>query len=223
MQEGAFEPIGSNTPIKVDVRLVSATHRDLLDRIRRGLFREDLYYRINVIGINVPPLRDRPGDLSLLVQHFLRRFTPIDRTPPGVSPGAWAALSQHAFPGNVRELSHAVQHAVVMSGGDEIDLQHLPLSLLPPDSINEPSPVPLGEVQELTRVQPLGAAVRAFEREYLVRVLREASGRKPNGTGSAAGHTKKAELARALGISRKTLWEKLKGYGIGSPDDGEAP
>jgi DNA-binding NtrC family response regulator len=222
VQEGAFEPLGSNTPVKVDVRLISATHRDLPDRIRRNLFREDLYYRINVIGIGVPPLRERPGDLSLLVQHFLRRFTPPGRTPPAVSPEAWAAFAQHPFPGNVRELSHAVQHAVVLSGGGEIELQHLPASLVPPPAEGVASPVPLGDVGGLTTVQPLGAAVRAFEREYLARVMRDASG---NGAPGAAntGHAKKAQLARALGISRKTLWEKLKGYGIGNPDDVDVP
>jgi DNA-binding NtrC family response regulator len=221
VQEGVFEPLGSNTPVKVDVRLVSATHRDLPERIRQNLFREDLYYRINVIGIGIPPLRDRPGDLSLLVQHFLRRFTPKDKTPPAVSPEAWAALSQHPFPGNVRELSHAIQHAVVLSGGGEIEVQHLPAALLPHHSKDGPNPVPLSEMQGLAGVQPIGAAVRAFEREYLVRVLRGATegGANRDGVGS---RTKRAEIARALGISRKTLWEKLKGYGISAPDDGDS-
>ena len=149
------------------------------------------------------------------MQHFLRRFTPQDKSPPSVSPEAWTALSRHPFPGNVRELSHAVQHAVVLSGGAEIEAQHLPASLFPRDPAGEVSPVPVGEVvQGLNGIQPLGAAVRAFEREYLTRVLRETSH-----TGKDNGGIKKAEIARALGISRKTLWEKLKGYGIGSPDD----
>ncbi|MEO8213346.1 MAG: sigma-54 dependent transcriptional regulator [Myxococcales bacterium] len=216
IQEGTFEPVGSSVPVRVDVRLISATHRDLPERIRQNLFREDLYYRVNVIGIAVPPLRDRPGDLSILAQHFLRRFTPAGKTPPSVSPEAWTALSQHGFPGNVRELSHAIQHAVVLSGGAEIEAQHLPGSLFARERTAEVSPVPVADVvQGLTAVQPLGAAVRAFEREYLTRVLLE-SGGKDN------GGAKKAEIARALGISRKTLWEKLKGYGIGSADDSEA-
>jgi DNA-binding NtrC family response regulator len=217
IQEGTFEPVGSSVPVRVDVRLISATHRDLPDRIRQNLFREDLYYRVNVIGIPVPPLRDRPGDLSILVQHFLRRFTPAGKTPPSVSAEAWSALSQHGFPGNVRELSHAVQHAVVLSGGAEIEAQHLPASLFTRERTAEVSPVPVADVfQGLTGVQPLGAAVRAFEREYLTRVLRETSG----APGKESG-VKKAEIARALGISRKTLWEKLKGYGIGGAEEGE--
>ncbi|MBC8131964.1 MAG: sigma-54-dependent Fis family transcriptional regulator [Deltaproteobacteria bacterium] len=217
IQEGTFEPVGSSTPVKVDVRLISATHRDLADRIRHNLFREDLYYRVNVIGISVPPLRERPGDLSLLVQHFLQRFTPEGRPSPSISPEAWTALSRHPFPGNVRELSHAIQHAVVLSGGGEIEAQHLPASLFPRQSTGEVSPVPVADVVPgVTGIQPLGAAVRAFEREYLTRVLRETSA-----SGKEGGGVKKADIARALGISRKTLWEKLKGYGIGGPDDNE--
>jgi DNA-binding NtrC family response regulator len=206
VQERSFEPVGSNTPIKVDVRLVSATHRDLEERIRQNLFREDLYYRIKVIGIAIPPLRDRPGDLTLLVQHFLQRFTAKGGTPPSISPEAWAALSQHRFPGNVRELSHAIQHATVLSGGGEIEAQHLPSAFTPNLPADVRSPVPIAELDGLAGIQPLGAAVRAFEREYLIRALR-------------AAHGAKTRVAAALGISRKNLWEKLKGYGIGGPDD----
>jgi DNA-binding NtrC family response regulator len=218
IQEGSFEPLGSNTPVKVDVRLISATHRDLPERIRQNLFREDLYYRINVIGIDVPPLRDRPRDLSLLVQHFLRRFTPAGRDPPSVSPEAWAALSRHPFPGNVRELSHAIQHAVVLSGGGEIEAQHLPVSLFPPQSNGEVDRLPVADVVKgLSGVQPLGVAVRAFEREYLSRVLQKV------GTKEDHGVVTKTEIARSLGISRKTLWEKMRGYDIASPQDLDLP
>src|SRR5918912_564196 len=126
LQEGTFEPLGTNTTVKVDVRVVSATHRNLRARITDGQFREDLFYRINVIEIPLPPLRDRPGDLSALLQHFLQRFTPKGRALPTVSPAAWAALARHNYPGNVRELSHAIEHAVVLSGGGEIALHHLP-------------------------------------------------------------------------------------------------
>src|SRR6185436_5715217 len=94
-----------------------------------GAFREDLYYRVNVIEIPLPPMRERLGDLSLLVQYFLQRFTPNGRPLPTVSAAAWAAFSQHQYPGNVRELSHALEHAVVLSGGGEIDLRHLPVSI----------------------------------------------------------------------------------------------
>jgi DNA-binding NtrC family response regulator len=204
LQEGTFEPIGSTTPVKVDVRVVSATHRDLRARISEGLFREDLYYRINVIEIAVPPLRDRPADLALLAQHFLQRFSPPGRPLPAISPEAWAALAAHSWPGNVRELSHAIQHAVVMSGGAEIQTDHLPSSLVPTPPPDLPSAIPVVEVVETTSIHPLGEAVRAFEREYLTRVLTHAKARK-------------GQIADALGISRKTLWEKVRAYGIESP------
>jgi DNA-binding NtrC family response regulator len=206
LQEGSFEPIGSDTTVKVDVRVVSATHRDLRDRIREGLFREDLFYRINVIQIAVPPLRDRPGDLTLLVQYFLRRFAPPGRTP-AISPEAWAAFAGHSWPGNVRELSHAIQHAVVLSGGGEITAEHLPNALSPPLPEGRPGLIPVVEVVGATSIHPLGQAVRAFEREYLTRVLAEAR----------ASKAQKVQIAEALGISRKTLWEKLRTYGIDTP------
>jgi two-component system response regulator HydG len=125
LQEGTFEPLGSNTSEKVDVRVISATHRNLQERVAQRLFREDLFYRINVIEMPLPPLRDRPGDLVLLVHHFLQRFT-LNGPVPSLSAAAWEALVRHRFPGNVRELSHAIQHAVVMSGSGEIQLSHLP-------------------------------------------------------------------------------------------------
>ena len=116
LQEGTFEPLGTNTTVKVDVRIISATHRDLQEADRRGRCSA----RTSTTGSTssrsrCPPLRERPGDLPLLLQHFLQRFVPAGRPLPTVSPGAWAALSQHPFPGNVRELSHAIEHAVVLS------------------------------------------------------------------------------------------------------------
>jgi len=205
LQEGTFEPLGSNVQIKVDVRVVSATHRNLRDRVCEGRFREDLYYRVNVIEIAVPPLRDRPGDITVLAQHFLQRFTSAGRALPSISPEAWAILTQHPWPGNVREFSHAIQHAVVLSGGGEIEAQHLPTALRARLATDSPSPIAVVAVPGLAGIHPLGAAVRAFEREYLARVVAQANG-------------KKAQAAEALGISRKTLWEKLKSYGIGAAD-----
>jgi DNA-binding NtrC family response regulator len=196
LQEGTFEPLGTNTTIKVDVRILSATHRDLKKRIAEGQFREDLYYRINVIEIPMPPLRDRPGDLPLLLQHFLQGFVPPGKALPTVSPGAWAALSQHPFPGNVREFSHAVEHAVVLSAGGEIRLEHLPSTITAGTRVGggEPSPSE-GEVR------PLQTAVKEFEREYLLRAIAQAAGRR-------------LRAAEMLGISRKSLWEKLRMHGI---------
>jgi DNA-binding NtrC family response regulator len=204
LQEGTFEPLGSNTTIKVDVRVVSATHRDLRERVRDGLFREDLFYRINVIEIPIPPLRERPGDLTALVQHFLLRFSPAGRPVPTISRSAWLALSKHDYPGNVRELSHAIQHAVVLSGGAEILPEHLPVRLVAASPIAEHA---AAMADALPEERTLSAALAAFEREYLIRIVGKTGGRR-------------MQAADILGISRKNLWEKLKLYGITTDQDG---
>jgi DNA-binding NtrC family response regulator len=195
LQEGTFEPLGTNTSVRVDVRVISATHRNLKERIAEGAFREDLYYRVNVIEIPLPPLRERPGDLSLLVHYFLRQFIPPGRPLPTVSPAAWAALSQYHYPGNVRELSHALEHAVVLSGGAEIDVRHLPVGI----SNQGATTVEAGGVAP--EIRPLHIALREFEREYLLRAMAQAS-------------SKRVRAAEMLGISRKSLWEKLRLHGI---------
>jgi len=200
LQEGTIEPLGSNDPIKVDVRIISATHRDLRKRIVEGLFREDLYYRINTLDLEVPPLRARGGDLAVLVQHFIRRFSNPRRPTDGITWRAWNALSAHPFPGNVRELMHTIQHAVLLSTGGKIDLEHLPSAIR-------------GEVSSVARPQaavmaPLSSAAKQFERAYLIRTLAEFEGHK-------------SKAAESLGISRKNLWEKLKVHGITAPRDGD--
>jgi DNA-binding NtrC family response regulator len=196
LQEGTFEPLGTNTPVKVDVRIVSATHRNLRDRIATGGFREDLFYRVNVIEIPLPPLRERPADIPLLLRHFLQRLTPPGSPVPSVSPAAWAALSQYKYPGNVREFSHAIEHALVLSGGREIDLHHLPHTIA--QSGAPPSAAPAASAPE---IRPLALALKDFEREYLQRAL-----------GLAGG--KRVKAADLLGTSRKTLWEKLRQHGL---------
>jgi DNA-binding NtrC family response regulator len=198
LQEGTIEPLGSNDPVKVDVRIISATHRDLRQRIAAGLFREDLYYRINTLDLEIPPLRSRGSDLALLAQHFIRRFSNPARPTDGITWPAWNALAKHPFPGNVRELMHTIQHAVLLSAGGKIDLEHLPNAVR-----GETSHVSLPRA---ATIAPLSDAMKQFERDLLVRTLAEFDG-------------KKAKAAEALGISRKNLWEKLKSHGIGVSDD----
>ncbi len=198
LQEGNFEPLGTNATVKADVRVISATHRNLKLNIAEGRFREDLYYRLNVLTIPIPPLRDRRGDLPILVEAFLRRFAPKD--PPSLSPTAWAALSEYAFPGNVRELEHAIEHAVVLSRGKEIGLEHLPVDVV---GVVRDREQPGG-----TSLRSLAVAAREFEREYLLRALGLTQG-------------KKGQAAEVLGISRKNLWEKLRAHGIHGSDDDE--
>lgn len=206
LQEGVVEPLGTNSSVRVDVRIISATHRNLLERTKTGAFREDLFYRINVIELQLPALRDRPGDIALLVNHFLARFTAQGAPSPSISPAAWASLSQYAFPGNVRELSHAIEHAMILSGGKEIGVQHLPASM-----VSNASPAERELEAPPNAIRPLQAAIRDFEHAYLLRALRATEG-------------KRARTAELLGISRKTLWEKLRGNEArNSPERTSAP
>jgi DNA-binding NtrC family response regulator len=192
LQEGTIEPLGTNEATRVDVRVISATHRDLKERIASGQFREDLYYRINVLNVDLPPLRERRGDLPLLVQYFLKKFTRPGKASPKLSSAAWTALAAFPFPGNVRQLGHAIEHAVVLAGDLEIDVQHLPRDVVGNGDLS-PSVV--------TVPRPLGTALKEFERDYLQRALAQASG-------------KRTLAAEILGISRKNLWEKLRMHGF---------
>ena len=202
LQEGVVEPLGTNHPLQVDVRILSASNRNLKHLVAEGRFREDLYYRLNVLDISLPPLRERRSDVPLLVEDFLERFRQPG-TNPTLSPRTWAALAEYPFPGNVRELEHAVQRAVVLAQGKEIDLDHLP-----PDIVGKSKPTPPGEPGGTLR--PLAIAAKEFEREYLMRALGAAEGRK-------------AKAADLLGISRKNLWEKLRSHGLSdaTPEGGE--
>jgi DNA-binding NtrC family response regulator len=195
LQEGTFEPLGTNTTIKVDVRVVSATHRNLKERVKRNLFREDLYYRVNVIEIGLPPLRERPGDLALLVQHFLERFAPKGKPLPKLSLAAWKLLAAHPWPGNVRELSHAIQHAVVLAAGSEIGPEHLPGGITQAPSGSAPEPGPAIELR------PLAVAMRDLEKGYLSAVLGQVGGDR-------------AKAATILGIGPRALTDKLRIHGL---------
>jgi two-component system, NtrC family, response regulator AtoC len=196
LQEGTVEPLGSNVPIKVNVRIISATNRNLAARVRTGDFREDLYYRINVIEVPLPALSERRSDLPLLLRHFMQKFTPSGAPLPAISAAAWNAIATHAYPGNIRELSHAIEHAMVLAGDRELDLHHLPAALIGDESQGERE----GVGQSSTAVRPLRLAMREFEVAYLQRALAAFDGRRTH-------------AAEVLGISRKTLWEKLRHEG----------
>jgi two-component system response regulator AtoC len=199
LQEKSFEPLGTNESVRVDVRVLSATHRNLREMVAKGAFREDLYYRLKILELDVPPLRERQGDLPVLLQFFLRRFSPKNGQV-GITSRAMATLSAYTFPGNVRELEHAIRHAVAMTGGaEDIDLFHLPSDIVGRSIDVEAA---------ASGIRPLPDAMREFEREYLSRALR-------------AGAGSKTQTAAALGISRKNLWEKLKRHGLESPIEDE--
>ena len=190
LQDGAFEPIGTNTTVKVDVRLVSASNRDLKTLAAEGKFRQDLYYRIKVFELRLPPLRERLVDLPVLVEQFLREFTPAGESPPAIAPSAWPALQGHSYPGNVRELKHAIQHATILAHGEEIQAQHLPAEFRgggqsAPGSTN----------------QSLALVMARFEKDFIERTLHAADGERQR-------------TAEMLGISRKNLWEKMVKHGL---------
>ncbi|MBS1151754.1 MAG: sigma54 specific transcriptional regulator, Fis family [Myxococcaceae bacterium] len=191
LEERTFEPVGGNESVKVDVRLLSATHRSLKDLLAQGKFREDLYYRLKILEIDVPSLRERQGDVPLLISHFMKRFA-TPNAPTRISDEAAKVLAQHPFPGNVRELEHAIRHAMVLAADQpELRLEHLP-----PDIVE-------GHLARVSNVgmRPLHDALAQYEREYLRHALEACQGHK-------------SATAALLGISRKNLWEKLKRYGI---------
>ena len=189
LQEREFERVGSSQPIKVDVRLVSATHRDLESLMRAGQFREDLYYRLNVVTILVPPLRERRQDLPALMDHFLKIFANKNgKTLRGFSREARDALLRYDFPGNVRELENLIERAVVLCRSDVINRGDLPLTQEEPDSSSE---LPA----------QLTAAVEGLERRMIKNALARANGVQ----------TRAAEL---LGITERALRYKLRKYGL---------
>ena len=193
LQEGVIERLGSNKPITVDVRVVSSTHRDLPARIRESAFREDLYYRLNVFNIRLPPLRERREDVANLATHFLHGFArELAREAPVLTSEALRLLERHAWPGNVRELQNLMERVAVLAAGPEVDVGFFTALMSPaPERPAETGP------EELA-LQP---AVEQLERKLILRAL-------------GAADDNKAEAARLLGISERTLWYKLKRYGL---------
>lgn len=185
LQEGSFERLGSNKPVAVDVRVVAATNRDLVEEMRSGSFREDLYYRLNVINITVPPLRDRIEDVPLLAEHFLDRFrTKNRRDILGFSREALDALVGHSWPGNVRELENVVERAVVLDKDGIIELDDLP------EHISEtPS-------ESRTLTIPVGTSLEEIERRAIHATLRMTDGDKKL-------------AAKLLGIAARTIYRKI--------------
>jgi two-component system NtrC family response regulator len=192
LQEREFERVGSSRPIKVDVRLLAATHRSLETLVREGRFRDDLYYRINVVTIQLPPLRERRDDLPLLIDHFLRAFADKNgKRLRGLTREAREALLRYDYPGNVRELENLIERAVVLTRDDVVGLADLPLTLDPQAAGPETGP-------------GLVAAVEGLERRMIREALAKADGIQ----------TRAAEL---LGIGERVLRYKLKKYGLAGP------
>jgi len=202
LQEREFERVGDNQTIKVDVRVIGATNSDLADMVKTGAFREDLYYRLNVIACELPPLRDRREDIPLLVQHFLEKFAASGLVPSDgdgtrqVSQLAMRQLMAYAWPGNVRQLENAIERAIALSGGRRL----IDISDLPPEvqAIRESSSAPVADLPE--QGLDLIGYLASIEREFITRSLNRTGGNR----------NKAAEL---LGLKRTTLVEKLKRMG----------
>lgn len=192
LESSTFEPLGSSRTVRVDVRVLAATNRDLADAMARGTFRRDLFYRLNVIDLTLPALRERRSDIPLLAGRFLADIARRqNRAVPVLTPAAAAALATHDYPGNARELLHALERAVALSRGASIGLEHLPVEVAGSQGGDWPRSPPPGELQ------PLDEAVQQFERQYIQRVLERTGGHR-------------GRAASVLGISRKSLWERLK-------------
>ena len=196
LQEKEIQRVGSEESLEVDVRVVAATNRDLEEDVRDGRFREDLFYRLNVMNLTVPPLRERREDIPLLAQHFLEKYARRNRKAvKGFVPLAMDMLLKYDWPGNVRELENAIERAVILLPGDHVTEKQLPLAVVQQHTGADGGAEPVQPATEGTRT------LEAMEREAIVATLAAADGNK-------------SETARRLGISRKTLHNKLKAYRI---------
>jgi len=195
LEEQRFEPVGAAESMQVDVRVVAATNKNLDDEIARGNFREDLFYRLNVIPFFVPPLRDRREDVPQLAEHFLREFTTAyGRKPKELTPEAVKALAEYHWPGNVRELKNLIERIVILNPQVRVDARHIPLN-----AARRPADRPLERFGSLQEVR------EAAEREYILKKLEETHGNV----------TRTAEL---LGLERSNLYRKMKTLGIGQAE-----
>jgi len=202
LQEGEIRRVGDNTPTKVDVRVVAATHRDLKAELQTGRFREDLYYRLHVFPVRMPSLNERREDIPLLAAHFLDKYArSFKRTLMGVTPEALRVLSGYRWPGNVRELENAVERAVAVAAGPEIDARDLPAELRE----TQASSVPIEALVKLAYKDALEMARDRFSRDYLLALMREFEGNV----------TRAAERA---GVERESLHRLLKRFGVRSDD-----
>ncbi len=196
IQEKEFERLGSNETIKTDVRILSATNKDLMERMRKSLFREDLYYRLNVVTIRLPPLRERDGDIGLLIQFFQKRLSvEMNKKIRGIEPGAMTTLTRYHWPGNIRELENAIERAVLLAEGDTITTEDLNLFFAGegPD-----------EDDEHIKLPAKGIRLEEAERQLIEQALQRSS-------------WVQKEAALLLGVSTRALNYKIKQFGFTHP------
>jgi DNA-binding NtrC family response regulator len=191
LQHREVIPVGATESVPIDARLIAATNRDLDEEIKTGRFRSDLYYRLNVISIHLPPLRQRRDDIPVLAEHFLHRIAGIrSQAPKRLQPGAIEALQEYQWPGNVRELENALERAVILTEGDQISTAVLP------ERVTERRAEPL-----VSSHTPTNPTLEAVERAYIMWVLQSEGGNK-------------SRAAEVLGIDPSTLYRKLSRYGV---------
>jgi two-component system, NtrC family, nitrogen regulation response regulator NtrX len=197
LQEQAVQPVGGTAAIKVDVRVVAATNKDLQEEIRAGRFREDLFFRLNVVPIFVPPLRDRTDDIPRLADHFMASLAgEYGRRVKRFAPDAMIRMQHYAWPGNVRELHNVVERLLIMVADDTIAA--VDVAFIDHDEGGGAAPAPAGLVK---RLLPLADARDQFERDYILHVL-------------AANHGNISRTAEALGVERSNLYKKMRAFGI---------
>ena len=216
LQSGTFERVGGNQPIKVDVRIIAATNKPLEQAVAARQFREDLFYRLNVVRIHIPPLRERSEDIRLLVNYFLKKFAKDQSTPPrSIAPAALKALEKHHWPGNVRELENVIRRALVMAKGEAILVSELPSEVSGQGNISSGAPIIVGagegvaeDVAALARQlfswarrDPKLKVIPTVERELVIQALKETSGNQ-------------VHAAKMLGITRATLRKRVEKFGI---------
>ena len=207
LQERTFYPVGHDQPIQVDVRVITATNADLKEKVRRDQFREDLYFRLRVVDIILPPLRERKEDIPLLAHHFLAIFDKkMAKGVNGFSDSVMKLLSNHFWPGNIRELEHVIERAYVLCSGDTITSDHLPAEIMneekPSRTVFEPA------FKQAPPIEPLSSTAVESEADEIVRII--------DALRRTAGN--KAKAARLLGVDRSTLYRKISSYNIDLSD-----
>jgi DNA-binding NtrC family response regulator len=197
LQERRFERVGGTESIEVDVRVIGATNRSLLKLVKDGTFREDLYYRLNVVKIDLPPLRDRPEDVPLLATHFTQRFCRPDESPKPISPEAMEVLLSYSWPGNIRELENAIERASVTCRADAIRPTDLPPDVLTPSAPKQPFVIDL----ETPLPQLLRDLCADIEQQYIRKALKKS-------------HGNIGRCAKICGLSRRSISAKISEYQI---------
>ena len=200
VQEREVRPLGSNEPRPMMARVLAATHRDLQRMVDQGRFRRDLYFRLNVVTLRVPPLRDRRDDIPSLAEHFLQRSAREHGRKLELSQEVMQVLVEYAWPGNVRELENAIERLVALASGDVLELQHLPTQLQRFEAKAEQPPV-VAAMRNLPREMSAVVPIAELERAAILRTITKLKGDK-------------VVAAKLLGIGKTTLYRKLKEYGI---------